>query len=161
MARAATNGARKANKRGAARLAAVQALYQMDLAGTGINEILAEFESHWLGCEVEGAQYLPAEAAFFRDIVTGVVREQRTLDPQIDAALARGWPLKRIEAVLRAVLRAGAYELAHRRDVPARVVTSEYVDVASAFVEADETGMVNAVLDQLAHEQRGDELVGK
>jgi transcription antitermination protein NusB len=161
MVRTAANGVRKANKRGAARLAAVQALYQMDLAGTGINEILAEFESHWLGGEVEGAQYLPAEAAFFRDIVTGVVREQRTLDPQIDAALARGWPLKRIEAVLRAVLRAGAYELAHRRDVPARVVTSEYVDVASAFVEADETGMVNAVLDQLAREQRADELLGK
>ena len=71
----------KANRRGAARLAAVQALYQMDLAGTGLNEILAEFESHWLGREVEGAQYLPAEAAFFRDIVTGVVREQRALDP--------------------------------------------------------------------------------
>jgi transcription antitermination protein NusB len=150
--------ARKANKRGAARLAAVQALYQMDLAGTGINDILAEFESHWLGGEVEGAQYLPAEAAFFRDIVNGVVREQRTLDPQIDAALARGWPLKRIEAVLRAVLRAGAYELTQRRDVPARVVTSEYVDVASAFVDKDETGMINAVLDQLARELRGDEL---
>ena len=114
-------------------------------------------ENRWLGGEVEGAQYLPAEAAFFRDIVTGVVREQRKLDPQIDAALARGWPLKRIEAVLRAVLRAGAYELAHRRDVPARVVTSEYVDVASAFVDKDETGMINAVLDQLAHEQRADE----
>jgi transcription antitermination protein NusB len=161
MARAAAGGARKANKRGAARLAAVQALYQMDLAGTGINEILAEFESHWLGSEVEGAQYLPAEAAFFRDIVTGVVREQRTLDPQIDAALARGWPLKRIETVLRAVLRAGAYELAHRRDVPVRVVISEYVDVASAFVDQDETGMVNAVLDQLGRELRGDELGGK
>jgi len=157
MARAAAGEARKANKRGAARLAAVQALYQMDLAGTGINEILAEFESHWLGSEVEGAQYLPAEAAFFRDIVTGVVREQRTLDPQIDAALARGWPLKRIEAVLRAVLRAGAYELAYRADVPARVVMSEYVDVAGAFVDDDETGMVNAVLDQLAHQMRAAE----
>ena len=110
----------KANKRGAARLAAVQALYQMDLAGTGLNEILAEFESHWLGREVEGAQYLPAEAAFFRDIVAGVVREQRKLDPVIDEALAKSWPLKRIEAVLRAALRAGAYELDHRRDVPAR-----------------------------------------
>ena len=152
---------RKANRRGAARLAAVQALYQMDIAGAGINDIFAEFESHWLGGEVEGAQYLPAEAAFFRDIVSGVVREQRTLDPQIDAALARGWPLKRIEAVLRAVLRAGAYELAHRRDVPARVVASEYVDVASAFVDKEETGMVNAVLDQLGRELRADELEGK
>ncbi len=157
MARAVATESRKANKRGAARLAAVQALYQMDLAGTGLNEILTEFESHWLGGDVEGAQYLPAEAAFFRDIVGGVVREQRTLDPQIDAALASGWPLKRVEAVLRAVLRAGAYELACRRDVPARVVMSEYVDVASAFVDKDETGMINAVLDQLARALRADE----
>jgi transcription antitermination protein NusB len=156
-AKAGAKDKRKANKRGAARLAAVQALYQMDLAGTGLNEILAEFESHWLGGEVEGAHYLPAEAAFFRDIVGGVVRDQAKLDPQIDAALIRGWPLRRIEAVLRAVLRAGAYELAHRRDIPARVVASEYVDVASAFVDRDETGMVNAVLDQLARELRGGE----
>ena len=160
-AKPAVEKQRKANKRGAARLAAVQALYQMDLAGTGLNEILAEFQSHWLGGDVEGEQYRPAETAFFSDIVHGVVREQTRLDPQIDAALARGWPLKRIEAVLRAVLRAGAYELAHRRDVPARVVTSEYVDVASAFVDQDETGMVNAVLDQLGRELRGDELGGK
>ena len=149
--------ARKANKRGAARLAAVQALYQMDISGAGLNEILAEFESHWLGREVEGAQYLPAEAAFFRDIVAGVVRDQRLLDPQIDEALERGWPLKRIEAVLRAALRAGVYELQHRRDVPARVVVSEYADVAAAFVERDETGMVNAVLDQLTRKARPDE----
>jgi len=148
---------RKANKRGAARLAAVQALYQMDIAGTGLNDILAEFERHWIGREVEGEQYLPAEAAFFRDVVGGVVREQRTLDPLIDTALAQGWPLKRIEAILRAVLRAGAYELTHRRDVPARVVVSEYVDVANAFVEREETGMVNAVLDQIARKLRAAE----
>lgn len=152
--------ARKANKRGAARLAAVQALYQMDLAGTGLNEIVAEFESHWLGGEVEGAQYMPAEAEYFRDIVGGVVREQRILDPMIDAALSRGWPLKRIETILRAVMRAGAYELAHRPDVPARVVTAEYVDVAAAFVDAEETGMVNAVLDQLARQLRTAEFSG-
>jgi len=148
---------RKANRRGAARLAAVQALYQMDIAGTGLNEILAEFESHWIGREVEGAQYLPAEAAFFRDVVAGVVREQRSLDPLVDEALSHGWPLKRIEAILRAVLRAGAYELGHRSDVPARVVVSEYVDVANAFVDRDETGMVNAVLDQLARRFRAGE----
>jgi N utilization substance protein B len=153
----ADKDARKANRRGAARLAAVQALYQMDLAGAGLNEILAEFESHWLGREVEGQQYLPAEAAFFRDIVSGVVREQRKLDPLIDEALAKNWPLKRIESVLRATLRAGCYELDHRRDVPARVVVSEYADVAAAFVERDETGMVNAVLDQLAHTLRAAE----
>ncbi|HEX4043319.1 MAG TPA: transcription antitermination factor NusB [Xanthobacteraceae bacterium] len=151
---------RKANKRGAARLAAVQALYQMDLAGTGINDIMAEFESHWLGGEVEGVQYRPAEAAYFRDIVAGVVRDQEKLDRQIDAALAGGWPLKRIETVLRAVLRAGAYELACRSDVPARVVNAEYVDIASAFVDKDETGMVNAVLDQLARQLRAAEFAG-
>src|SRR5215831_16768526 len=148
---------RKANRRGAARLAAVQALYQMDIAGTGVNDILAQFESHWIGREVEGNQYLPAEAAFFRDVVGGVVREQRKLDPLIDAALAQSWPLKRIETILRAVLRAGAYELDQRRDVPARVVVSEYVDVANAFVEREETGMVNAVLDQIARQFRSDE----
>lgn len=161
MARdAQAKDARKANRRGAARLAAVQALYQMDLAGTGLNEILAEFESHWIGREVEGAQYLPAEAVFFRDIVIGVVREQRRLDPLIDEALAERWPLKRIEAILRAVLRAGCYELGQRGDVPARVVVSEYADVAAAFVGRDETGMVNAVLDQLARKLRAGEFAG-
>jgi transcription antitermination protein NusB len=148
---------RKANRRGAARLAAVQALYQMDLAGTGLNEIFAEFESHWIGREVEGDEYLPAERAFFRDVVGGVVREQRHLDPLIDTALSQGWPLKRIESLMRAVLRAGAYELDHRRDVPARVVVTEYVDVAGAFVDREETGMVNAVLDQLARQMRAGE----
>jgi len=138
-------------------LAAVQALYQMDLSATPLNDILAEFESHWIGREVEGEKYLPAEAAFFRDVVGGVVAEQRRLDPMIDIALAKGWPLKRIETVLRAILRAGAYELDCKRDVPARVVVSEYVDVANAFVDRDETGMVNAVLDQLARQLRGGE----
>jgi N utilization substance protein B len=148
---------RKANQRGAARLAAVQALYQMDVAGTGLNDILAEFEGHWIGREVEGEQYLPAEAAFFRDVVGGVLREQRKLDPLIDSVLEQSWPLKRIETILRAVLRAGAYELDHRRDVPARVVVSEYVDVAHAFVDRDETGMANAVLDQIARKLRAAE----
>jgi transcription antitermination protein NusB len=151
---------RKANRRGAARLAAVQALYQMDVAGTGINDALAQFESHWIGREVEGEQYLPAEAAFFRKLVRGVMAEQRNLDPLIDKALAAGWPLKRVEAILRAVLRSGAYELEHERDIPARVVVSEYVDVAHAFVDRDEVGMVNAVLDHLARALREGELGG-
>src|SRR5262249_35490690 len=102
---------KKANRRGGDRLDRVQALYQMDIAGAGINDVFAEFESHWIGGEVEGDKYLPAEAAFFRDIVSGVVRDQTRLDPLIDDALSRGWPLKRIDAILRAVLRAGAYEL--------------------------------------------------
>lgn len=151
------DGPRKANRRGAARLAAVQALYQMDMTGAGLNEILAQFESHWLGREVEGEQYLPAEAAFFRDIVSGVLDAQRDLDPRIDAALEATWPLKRIEAILRSVLRAGAYELEKRTDIPARVIVSEYVDVAHAFVDATETGMVNAVLDRLARLARAGE----
>jgi transcription antitermination protein NusB len=150
-------GEKKANRRGAARLAAVQALYQMDIAGAGINDVFAEFESHWIGGEVEGEKYLPAEAAFFRDVVSGVVRDQARLDPLIDDALSQGWPLKRIDAILRAVLRAGAYELEHRKDIPGRVVVSEYVDVANAFVDREETGMVNAVLDQIGRQFRPDE----
>jgi N utilization substance protein B len=160
MARPGAKDERKANKRGAARLAAVQALYQMDLAGTGLNDIVSEFENHWLGGEVEGVQYLPAEAAYFRDIVAGFVGAQSRLDPQIDAALVRGWPLGRIDAVLRAVLRAAAFELEQRSDVPARVVVSEYVDVAGAFAGSTETGMVNAVLDALAHQLRATEFAG-
>jgi N utilization substance protein B len=144
-------------KRSAARLAAVQALYQMDIAGTSLPDILAEFEGHWLGQDVEGDSYPEAEAAYFRDVVGGVLREQRELDPMVDEALTKGWPLKRVETVLRAVLRAGAYELVHRSDVPARVVVSEYVDVAGAFLDRDETGMVNAVLDALARRLRESE----
>jgi N utilization substance protein B len=145
---------RRANKRGAARLAAVQALYQMDLAATPLHEILAEFESHWIGREVEGEQYLPAEAAFFREIVGGVVTEQRKLDPMIDDALARGWPLKRIETVLRAILRAGAYELAHRPDVPTEVVIDEYVELAKSFFDGTEPAFVNGALDGVARDVR-------
>lgn len=154
---AAKTGDGKANRRGAARLAAVQALYQMEIAGAGINDIFAEFESHWLGSEVEGEKYLPAEAAFFKDVVSGVVRDQTKLDPLLDDALNKSWPLKRIDAILRAILRAGAYELEHRKDVPARVVVKEYVDVANAFVDGDETGLVNAVLDQIARQFRASE----
>jgi len=145
---------RRSDRRSAARLAASQALYQMEIAGKGLNDILAEFEGFWLGQEVEGEQYLPAEGAFFRDIVGGFAAEQRRLDPLIDQTLSNGWPLKRVEAIVRAVLRAGAYELDKRTDIPARVVVSEYVGVANAFVEREETGMVNAVLDTLARRFR-------
>lgn len=144
-------------RRSAARLAAVQALYQMDIAGTPLPDTLEEYESHWIGQEVEGESYPEAEAVYFRDIVSGVLREQRALDPMVDDALSRGWPLKRVEAVLRAVLRAGAYELKHKPEVPARVVVSEYVDVAGAFLDREETGMVNAVLDGLARRLRDSE----
>ncbi len=145
---------RPANQRGAARLAAVQALYQMDLAGATLPDVLAEFETHRLGKELDGEQYRNADAAFFRDLVGGVVANQRVLDPAIDGALTSGWPLARIDATLRAILRAGAFELAHRTDVPARVVITEYVDVANAFYEDEVPAMVNAVLDALARKAR-------
>ena len=146
--------------RSSARLAGVQALYQMDVAKKGINEILAEFESHWIGQEVEGDRYKPAELAFFRNILEGVLAEQGDVDVLVDRALQQGWPLHRVEAVLRAILRAGAYELLSRKDVPARVVIVEYTDIAGAFFEGEEVGMVNAVLDSLARRLRPDELVG-
>lgn len=147
-------------RKSAARLNAVQALYQMDLAATPLAEILAQFESHWIGQEIEGDEIASADLTLFRDIVGGVVREQRSIDPELDASLVKGWPLKRIEAVLRAVLRAGAYELAERPDVPARVVVAEYVNVAAAFLDREETGMVNAVLDGIARERRPAEFTG-
>jgi len=145
------------NHRSASRLAAVQALYQMEVAGTGVHEIFAEFETYWIAAEIEGAQYKPAEIAFFRDVVAGVVRDQGALDRMIDEALIKGWPLKRVEAILRAILRAGSYELKARPDIPARVVIKEYVDIAAAFFERDEAGMVNAVLDALARALRHEE----
>jgi transcription antitermination protein NusB len=148
----------KPAERSAARLAAVQALYQMDVAGKGVVDALAEFEAFWIGREVEGISFKPAENAFFRDLLAGVVREQRAIDGKVDAALSHGWPLKRIEAVLRAILRAGGYELLYRKDVPARVVISEYVDIAHSFYAEDEPGLVNAVLDTVARDVRGDEL---
>jgi len=143
--------------RAASRLAATQALYQMDVAAKGINEILAEFETHWIGREVEGAQYKPAELEFFRDILNGVLREQGPIDRLINETLAAGWPLARVEAVMRAVLRAATYELRKRKDIPARVVITEYVDVAAAFLGREETGMINAVLDKIARELRASE----
>jgi N utilization substance protein B len=144
-------------ERANARLAAVQALYQMDLSGKGINEILAEFETFWIGREVEGEQYKPAEVDFFRDVINGVLKHQRDIDRDVDQTLQQGWPLRRVEAVMRAILRAGCYELKHRKDVPARVVITEYVDVAAAFLARDEVGMINAVLDTLAHKARAPE----
>ena len=145
---------RPANQRGAARLSAVQALYQMELGGASLPEIVTEFETHRLGKELDGEQYRDADAAFFREIVGGVVAGQRDLDPAIDAALSGDWPLPRVDATLRAILRAGAFELASRPDVPARVVITEYVDVAKAFFEGEVPAMVNAVLDALARNLR-------
>lgn len=148
---------RGAEKRSAARLAAVQALYELEVSGKGVNEAVAEFESHWLGREVESIPAREADAAFFRDLVNGFVREQPMLDKRIDAALTKDWPLRRVESVLRAILRSASYELFFRMDVPVRAVISEYIDVAHAFYEDDESRIVNAVLDVLAREARPDD----
>jgi N utilization substance protein B len=145
---------RGANKRGAARLAAVQALYQMDVAGSGILEITAEYEQFRLGKEVDGAQYREADAQWFRAILAGVVEDQKTVDPVIRQALTEDWPLSRLDSTLRAILRAGVYELMRRADVP--VPVSEYVDIAKAFYEDDEPKLVNAVLDRVARRVRGE-----
>jgi N utilization substance protein B len=145
-----------ANKRGVARLAAVQALYQMDVAGTGVLEVVAEYEAHRLGKEVDGTQYLDADPQWFRAIVSGVVAEQTLLDPMIRQALTEDWPLSRLDSTLRAILRAGIWELKDRVDVPTAVIVSEYVDIAKAFYTEEEPKLVNAVLDRLAYEIRGE-----
>ena len=111
----------------------------------------------WIGSEIEGVQYRQAETAFFSDILTGVVSAQGLIDRLIDKALAAGWPLARIDSVMRAIVRAGAYELKRRADIPARVSIKEYVDIAGAFFGSGEAGMINAVLDALARQCRAAE----
>ncbi len=151
----AHNTPKPANKRGAARLAAVQALFQMDASGAGVLEIAAEYETHRLGQMIDGEQYLDADAAWFRGILSGVVKEQKKLDPIIHEALQEDWPLSRIDSTLRAILRAGVYELIERKDVPVAVVVSEYLDVTQAFYDdGDEPKLVNAVLDRVARQVR-------
>ncbi|APO74219.1 transcription antitermination protein NusB [Rhizobium etli 8C-3] len=145
-----------ANQRGAARLAAVQALYQMDIGGTGVLEIVAEYEAHRLGQEIDGETYLKADAAWFRSIVSGVVREQLRLDPLIASALQDDWALSRLDSTVRAILRAGVFELLDRKDVPVAVIVTEYVEIARAFFEDDEPKLVNAVLDRIAKQVRGE-----
>ena len=145
-----------ANKRGAARLAAVQALYQMDVAGSGVLETAAEYETYRLGKELDGSLYREADAQWFRAILSGVVEGQKIIDPVIRNALTDDWPLSRLDSTLRAILRAGVYELMERRDVPVAVIVTEYVDIANAFYEEEEPRLVNAVLDRVARGQRGE-----
>jgi N utilization substance protein B len=154
--RAASTGRapRNAKARSASRLAAVQALYQMDMTAIDLNQVIAEFQTHRLGQEIEGCQYHEAEAAFFRDLIEGVVREQLRIDPLVDQHLAEGWRLNRVDSILRAILRAGAYEILLRDDVPPRVVISEYIDLAHAFFEGEEPKVVNGILDKLARQAR-------
>ena len=145
--------------RSAARLAAVQALYQMEISGTDWQAVRREFEDHRLGAEIEGDQYREADVELFRDILKGVVARQAAIDQLTDRALVEKWPLGRIDATLRAVFRAAGHELTARPDIPPKVSIGEYVDVAKAFFSfGREAKFVNAVLDHMAHEVRGEEM---
>lgn len=155
------NSDRPANQRGVARLAAVQALYQLEIGQAPVNDVVAEFELFRLKQEIEGASLRDIDFGWFRMIVTGVVAEQREIDPKVNKALAIDWPLKRVDATLRAILRCGVYELIKRRDVPARVVITEYVEVARAFFDEDEPRIVNGVLDRIGREIRPTELADR
>lgn len=166
--------AQSVRPRSVSRAAAVQALYQMDLAGTDLNQVIAEFERERFAVAVDAADLaagsgLPtddaheerlegADAQFFADILRGVVRRQRDIDPLIDAQLAEGWRLIRVDSTLRAILRAGVFELMERQDVPARVAINEYINVAHAFFDEEEPRVVNGVLDRIARKLRGPEI---
>lgn len=148
--------------RSVSRLAAVQALYQMDMAGTDLSDVIEEFVEQRLtqepdpeGADANGLE--GADATFFAEILRGVVRRQRDIDPMIDEQLATGWRLVRVDSILRAILRAGVFELMERPDVPARVVINEYINVAHAFFNEDEPKVVNGMLDKIAHTLRAKE----
>jgi transcription antitermination protein NusB len=140
--------------RSQARLATVQALYQMDLAQTDLTEVIEEFKQHRLGGDSNGDGMAEADQEHFTRVLRGVVKHQREIDPLIDQQLATGWRLVRIDSIVRAILRAATFELIEMPDVPPRVVISEYIEVARAFFEGDESKLVNGVLDQLARKLR-------
>lgn len=141
--------------RSAARLAAVQALYQIDMEQTPMALLLDEFHMHRLGAEIEDDQYAEADVAFFDDVVKGVNARRDEIDGLIADKLAEGWSLTRLDKTMLQILRAGAYELVARKDVPRASSISEYVDVAHAFFEAREAKFVNGLLDAIAREVRG------
>lgn len=143
--------------RSAARLAAVQALYQMELNGTGAEETVFEFVEHRFGKEAEMGTAGEIDTEFFGRLVHGVPEHQDEIDAGITKVLSADWRLTRIDSILRAILRAGTYELIACKDVPAKVVIDEYVDVSHAFFSGDEPSFVNAALDKLAHRKRAPE----
>lgn len=145
-------------RRSAARLAAVQALYQIDLADGAVDGVIREFERHRLGQVIEGERYRDADTEWFADVVRGASTRRSEIDGLIEGAIESGRGLDRVETLLRATLRAGAYELLARIDVPARVVIDEYVDVAHAFFSGPEPKLVNGVLDRIARQTRPGEL---
>jgi N utilization substance protein B len=144
----------RSRSRSAARLAAVQALYQQEMEGTPLARLLHEFHEHRLGALIEDAQYHDAERDFFDDIVSGADARRADIDRLIGERLAEGWTLERLDRPMRAILRAGAYELTARPDVPVATVITEYVDVAHAFYDKRESGFVNGLLDSIAKDAR-------
>ena len=151
------NASAKPNRsasRSAARLAAVQALYQQEMENTRLPLLLSEFHNHRLGAEIEDAQYHKAEVAFFDDVVSGVDARRVEIDALIVSKLAAGWTIERLDKPMRQILRCGSYELLARPDVRTGTVISEYVDVAKAFYEKREAGFVNGLLDAIAKEVR-------
>ena len=146
--------ATRSRSRSAARLAAVQALYQMEMESTPLAKLLHEFHEHRLGATIEDATYAEAEVDFFDDLVAGVDARREEIDGLISERLAEGWSIERLDRPMRAILRAGAFELVARPDVPVATVITEYVDVAHAFFDKRETGFVNGLLDAIAKEAR-------
>lgn len=140
--------------RSVARLAAVQALYQMEVSNAGVEAVIREFTEHRFDRDVEDMTLAAADEAFFADLVRGVVGEQKAVDAAVARRLAQGWRLERIDATVRAILRTGTYELAHRTDVPVEVVIDEYVELAKSFFEGPEPGFVNGALDAVAQDVR-------
>jgi transcription antitermination protein NusB len=140
--------------RSAARLAAVQALYQLEMEGTPLAQLLHEFHEHRLGATIEDATYAEAEQAFFDDLVTGANARRTEIDALVGGKLAEGWSIERLDRPMRALLRAGAYELLARPDVPVGTVINEYLDVAHAFYDKKEAGFVNGLLDAVAKDVR-------
>ncbi len=140
--------------RSVARLAAVQALYQMETAGAGAETVIREFSDHRFNRDLEGVRLAHADEGFFGALVRGVVADQALVDAAVRRRLASGWRLERIDATARSILRAGAYELIRRRDVPAEVAIDEYVEIAKSFFEGPEPGFINAALDAIARDER-------
>ena len=140
--------------RSVARLAAVQALYQMDVSGQGAEAVVREFHDHRFDRDMDGATLAAADEAWFAQVVRGVAAEQVAVDRGIRLRLASGWKLERLDATARAILRAGAFELMRQADVPTEVVIDEYVEIAKSFFEGPEPGFVNAALDRIAADAR-------
>ncbi|MGN6497294.1 MAG: transcription antitermination factor NusB [Tsuneonella sp.] len=144
----------RSQARSAARLAAVQALYQHQMERTATARLLDEFHRHRLGETIDDAEYADAEIDFFDDVVSGVIARRDEIDALLRARLAEGWTLARLDKTMLQILRCGAYELLARADVPVGTAISEYLDVTKAFFDDREAKFVNGVLDAVAKEVR-------